>query len=202
MAKKTPIEFWFDFSSPYGYIAATQIDNIAEDHGRTVLWRPFLLGAVMKESGGAPLASSAMKFSYMKTDVERFCRLYGITYRQPETFPIGAVAASRAFYWLEEHAPAKAVDFAAVVYSAYFEQGKNIGEPEVVLDIAARMGIDRAALEQALADPVIKNRLREVCDEAVSRGIFGSPWLVVDGEHFWGADRLWMVEEWLETGGW
>lgn len=202
MTKKTPLEFWFDFSSPYGYIAATQIDNIAEDHDRTVQWRPFLLGPVMKESGGAPLASSPMKFAYMKSDIERFCRLYGITYAQPEPFPISGVAASRAFYWLEQQDPAKATDFAAVVYSAYFEHGKDIGQPEVVLDIAAKMKIDRDALAQALADPAVKAKLKAVTDEAIERGIYGSPWVVVDGEHFWGADRLWMVEEWLETGGW
>lgn len=202
MAKKAPIEFWFDFSSPYGYIAATQIDNIAEDHNRTVQWRPFLLGAVMKESGGAPLANSPMKFNYMKSDVERFCRLYGISYSLPETFPIGAVAASRAFYWLEQQDPQKAADFAAVVYSAYFEHGTDISQPEAILGIAAKMGIDQDALGQALADPAVKGKLKDICDEAVARGIYGSPWIIVDGEHFWGADRLWMVEEWLETGGW
>lgn len=202
MAKKPPLEFWFDFSSPYAYIAATQIDNIAEDHGRTVQWKPFLLGAVMKESGGAPLASFPMKFDYARQDLDRFARLFGLSFKVPEPFPVATLAAARAFYWLDGQDRAKAADFAAVLFTAYFEQGKNIGETAVVLDIAEKMGIDRAAMEQAMAAPENKQKLREACEEAVQRGIFGAPWVVVDGESFWGADRLWMVEEWLECGGW
>jgi 2-hydroxychromene-2-carboxylate isomerase len=202
MAKNPPIEFWFDFSSPYAYIAATQIDNIAEDHGRTVHWKPFLLGAVMKESGGAPLANFPMKFDYARQDLERFSRLYGVTFTIPDPFPVATVAAARAFYWLDSTDRAKAMDFAAVLFSAYFEQGKNIGDSTVVLDIAEKMGLDRAAMEAAMGADENKQKLREACDEAVSRGIFGAPWMIVDGEAFWGTDRLWMVEEWLECGGW
>lgn len=202
MAKKEPIEFWFDFTSPYAYIASTQIDDIADEHDRAVIWRPFLLGPVMKASGGAPPANFPMKFGYLKTDVDRFARLYGIDFTLPDPFPIGAVAASRAFYWLERQDPDKAKTFAGVLYDAYFAKGRDISQADVVLDIAAKMGVDRAAMEAGLADQDIKDRLRAVCDEAVQREIFGAPWIIVDGESFWGADRLWMVEEWLETGGW
>lgn len=202
MAKKEPIEFWFDFSSPYGYIASTQIDDIADEHDRSVVWRPFLLGPVMKASGGAPLANFPMKFDYLKKDVERFARLYGIDFTLPDPFPIGPVAASRAFYWLERQDAEKAKTFAAVLYDAYFGKGRDIGQADVVLDVAAKMGIDRAAMEEGIGSQDIKDALRAICDQAVERGIFGSPWIIVDGESFWGADRLWMVEEWLDAGGW
>lgn len=202
MAKKTPLEFWFDFSSPYAYIAATQIDSIAEDHHRDVLWRPFLLGAAMKESGGVPLVQSPMKMAYARHDLDRFTRLYGIPFTLPTPFPVSTVTAARSFYWIETQDPARAADFASVLMMSYFEQGKNIGDAAVVFDIAEKMGIDRTALEAAVQTPEIKKKLKDICDEAISRGMFGAPWVVVDGEAFWGADRLWMVEEWLESGGW
>lgn len=202
MAKKTPIEFWFDFSSPYAYLAAMQIADMAEEHDRTVVWRPFLLGVVFKENGSAPLTKQPMKAAYMNHDVERFARLYDIDFKWPDTFPLPTQAAARAYYWLEQQNPALAADFVAVVFDALFARNRDISDPATVLNIAEKMGADRAALAAALDDDAVKDKLKAVCAEAVERGIFGAPMTIVDGEMFWGADRLWMVEEWLESGGW
>lgn len=202
MAKKTPIEFWFDFSSPYAYLAAMQIADMAEEHDRTVLWRPFLLGVVFKENGSAPLTKQPMKARYMNHDVERFARLYDIDFTWPDKFPLATQAAARAYYWLEQQNPALAADFVAVVFDALFARNRDVSDPATVLDIAEKMGADRAALSAALEDEAVKDKLKAVCAEAVERGIFGAPMTIVDGEMFWGADRLWMVEEWLENGGW
>lgn len=202
MAKKTPIEFWFDFSSPYAYLAAMQIADIAEEHDRTVLWRPFLLGVVFRESGSAPLSKQPMKAAYMNHDVERFARLYDIDFQWPDKFPLPTQAAARAYYWLESQQAPQAEDFVQVVFHALFANNRDISDPEVVLGIAEKMGIDRAALAAALDSDTVKDRLKAICAEAVERRIFGAPMIVVDGEMFWGADRLWMVEEWLESGGW
>lgn len=202
MAKKAPIEFWFDFSSPYAYLAAMQIADVAEEHGRTVRWRPFLLGVVFKESGSAPLTKQPMKAAYMNHDVERFARLYDIDFAWPDKFPLPTQAAARAFYWLEQQSPDLAADFVAVVFDALFARNRDISDPNVVLDIAEKMGADRAALTAALEDDAVKDVLKAACAEALDRKIFGAPMVIVDGEMFWGADRLWMVEEWLESGGW
>ena len=96
------IDFYFDFSSPYGYLAAERIDGIAERHGRTVAWRPFLLGAVFQRIGGSPLVDQPMKGPYSRHDMLRSARLHGIAFSVPDNFPVNSIAACRAFYWLAE----------------------------------------------------------------------------------------------------
>jgi 2-hydroxychromene-2-carboxylate isomerase len=96
------IDFYFDFSSPYGYFAAEKIDEIAARHARSVVWRPILLGAVFKITGQQPLPSIPLKSDYAKRDLERCARLFGLPFRIPSTFPIAGTAPSRAFYWLAD----------------------------------------------------------------------------------------------------
>ena len=99
-----PIEFHFDFSSPYSYIASEQIEPVAARHGRTVDYKPVLLGAVFKASGGAPLTEQyGPKAIYAKRDFERSARFAGVPYRTPSRFPIGSVAAKRSVVWLQQH---------------------------------------------------------------------------------------------------
>lgn len=202
MASKNPVEFWFDFSSPYAYLASAQIAEIADEYGRSVMWRPFLLGAVFKETGARPNVDNPFKKEYMGRDVARFARLYEMDFIWPEPFPVSTLVPARIFYWVERYQPEKVVDFVGSVFDSFFSRGRNIAEASVVLDAAADVGLDRAVLEEALEEPVVKERLKAVNDEAIKRKIFGAPITVVDGEMFWGADRLWMVEEWLQSGGW
>src|SRR4051794_23799459 len=100
-----PIEFYFDFSSPYGYLASTKIEEIAASHGRHVNWRPFLLGAVFKVSGMKPLVDIPMKGDYTAHDFGRFARYLGVPFVMPANFPFAPVAASRAVYWLGDRDP-------------------------------------------------------------------------------------------------
>ena len=111
-------------------------------------------------------------------------------------------AASRAFYWVQDADRALAVKLAQALYRAYFAEDRDISSPEVTADVASRLGIDRAALLAALSDPAVKERLKSEVDVAIARGVFGSPYIVIDGEPFWGSDRLDQVEKWLATGGW
>lgn len=202
MAKDAPIEFWFDFSSPYGYIASTQIDDIAAEYGRRVLWRPILLGPIMKQTGNTPLMHQPLKGDYARRDAPRLARFFEVPFSWPEPFPIAALAATRAFYWLEAEQPDKAVPFAAAALERYFAQGQDISQPEVTAEAATGVGVDRDALLAAVQDQAIKDKTKAMVAEAAEKGVCGSPFIIVDGEPFWGADRLWMVEEWLETGGW
>lgn len=199
---KRPIDFYFDFSSPYGYLASTRIEAIAARHERAVAWRPILLGAVFKVTGGQPLPSVPLKAEYARRDLERSARLLGVAYRPPSRFPIAATAPSRAFYWVSDSDSALAKRLAQALFHAYFAEDRDISSPEVVCEIAGDLGVDRGALAQALNEEAVKQRLRREVDAAIARGVFGSPYLVVDGEPFWGADRLDQVEKWLATGGW
>lgn len=196
------IDFYFDFSSPYGYFASTQIDALAARHGRTVRWRPFLLGAAFKLAGLKPLVDVPLKNDYVRRDFERTARLFGVPFRLPTPFPYAALAASRAFYWLAERDEALAHRFAKAAFHASLGEGRDITPVETVAGIVAAAGGSREAAVAALGEARVKDRLREEVEAALARGVFGSPYIVVDGEPFWGSDRLPQVERWLQTGGW
>jgi 2-hydroxychromene-2-carboxylate isomerase len=197
-----PIDFYFDFSSPYGYFASANIDELAAKHGRSVIWRPILLGAVFKISGQQPLPTIPLKGSYASHDLVRSARLFGLPYKMPAKFPISGTAPSRAFYWVSDKDPALAIKLARSLYHAYFAEDRDISNPEVTANVAAKLGLEKEQVTQALNDPAVKERLKTEVDAAIERGVFGSPFIIVDKEPFWGSDRLDQVGKWLATGGW
>lgn len=197
-----PVLFYFDFSSPYGYFAATKIDELVGGFGREVAWRPMLLGVAMKETGNRPLADQPLKGEYCKRDWDRLARHMQVPWKMPSAFPIATMAAARAFYWLGDRDPGLAKRFARAAFDTYFGNGKDITAPETVADIAAPLGVDKQKLLAAVQDPAVKDRLRQETADALRRGVFGSPFFIVDGEPIWGSDRLWMVKHWLRDGGW
>lgn len=202
MPDKAPIDFYFDFASPYGYIASTRIDEVAARHGRTVAWRPILLGVVFKTTGMGPLPSVPLKGAYSLRDFARSARLYGVPFQMPKAFPFNGVAPSRAFYWLQDRDPGLARRFAQAAYHAAFPGQQDITKPETCADLAANLGVKREDTLAALNDAAVKDRLRIEVEAAIAKGVFGSPFIVIDGEPFWGADRLDQVDRWLQTGGW
>lgn len=192
-----PVEFWFDFSSPYAYLASERIDALAAKHRRGVDWRPMLLGVSFKAAGQRPLVEIPLKGEYSKHDFERSARLMGLPFRLPDPFPVGTVSAARAFLWAKTRHPAEAKALAHAAFRAYFSAGRNISDSAVVLDLATQAGLPRAQVEAGIADPAIKEALRAEVDGAVARGVFGAPFFFVDGEPFWGSDRLDQVERWM-----
>jgi len=197
-----PIGFWFDFTSPYGYVAAERVDAIAARHGRAVRWHPILLGPIFKVVGTAPLTQIPIKGDYSKHDFARTARYHKVPFRLPEKFPVGSQVAARTFYLIDDADPARAVDFARRIYRAYFAEGRDISDPAVVMEAAAAAGADVATLTESLKGEAIKERLKGEVENAMKIGVFGSPHFLVDGEPFWGVDRLPLLEEWLRTGGW
>lgn len=196
------IEFWFDFTSPYAYFASLEVDTVAARHGRGVRWKPFLLGAVFKTTGMQALTRMPLRGDYARHDWPRLARRLSVPFAFPAIHPAPTVAAGRAFLWIEEAAPAAAVPYAKAVFAAHFGRGEDIGPPERVIGIAGAVGVDPGALAAGLESPALKDRFRARSEEATARGVFGSPFFIVDGEPFWGADRLPMIEEWLARGGW
>lgn len=197
-----PLEFYFDFSSPYGFLASLRIDELAKRYGRSVDWKPILLGAVFKISGQQPLLEIPLKGDYTKHDLARFARLWGVAIRMPPVFPFSSVAASRAFYWLHQRDPAKAKAFAKAAFAAAWQGQKDLGKTDVVADLVVALGDSREDVLAGMVEPATKDTLRATVDTAIAKGVFGSPFIIVDNEGFWGADRLWQVEEWLKRGGW
>lgn len=197
-----PIEFWFDFSSPYGYLASHRIDELAAKYDRSVDWRPMLLGAVFKRVGTAPLTSFPLKGEYSKRDFFRTARFHGIDdFRMPATFPIPTQAPARIVVWLRQRDRAFATRVARRLYRGYFFDGIDISDPDKAAAIAAAEGVDAAAARAAVDDPAVKEAFKRDVDEAISRGVFGSPFVFIDGEPFWGFDRFDQIDRWLATGG-
>ncbi|WP_207484266.1 2-hydroxychromene-2-carboxylate isomerase [Arenibaculum pallidiluteum] len=192
-----PLEFYFDFASPYGYLAATQVDAMAARHGRTVAWRPVLLGAIFKLTGMRPVVEQPLRREYLLRDAGRFARLLGVPLTVPPVVPANPLVASRAFWWLHDRDEAAAARFARAIYDAHWGQGRDISPSEAVLAIAAEQGLDTVALRDGVSDGAVKARLRAETERAIARGVFGAPFLFVDGEPFWGADRLDQVERWM-----
>ena len=197
-----PIEFYFDLSSPYGFLAAQKIDALAAKHGRSVDWRPVLLGPMFRQTGMAPLTEVPLKGEYSKRDFARSARFHGIAgFRQPSRFPIPTQAPARIILWLKRTDPALAARVAKAYFRAYFVDDVDISEPGTAAAIAGTEGADAAAARAAIDDPAVKDALKAEVANAIARGVFGSPFVFVDGEPFWGLDRFDQIDRWLATGG-
>ena len=195
-----PIEFFFDFISPFGWFAAERIGGIARAHGRNVAWKPLLLGVTVKRAMGLPaVLQTPLKGPYLLHDAERCARFYGLPWRPPTPISFSSVAADRAVIWAGAQPD---LDVEALVLGLYrhaWAEAGDISTPEAVADAAESVGFDRGRLRAGIERPETKAGLRSSVADAVARGFFGSPFIVVDGEPFWGADRLSMVERWLES---
>jgi 2-hydroxychromene-2-carboxylate isomerase len=197
--RQEPIEFWFDFASGYAYFVALEIEALAERHGRTVAWRPFTLGAAFKITGAQGLSRTPLKRDYARRDWQRLARLEGVPFILPEDHPRTGLPAIRAFYHLERTDADAAAALAKRLIIGYFQNGLDTDDPNAVAAAAVSLGIDRDTILAGIADPEVKIIARQQGEQAVARGVFGSPWIFVDGEPFWGSDRLPMVERWLES---
>jgi len=195
------LDFYFDFSSPYGYFAAMRIDALAAKYQRKVNWNPVLLGVVFKVSGSMPLTMIPLKGEYALHDFERSARFHGIPFQQPATFPIATQSTARAVVWLQQKVgEAEAIAFAKAAYQAYFVDGIDINDPANLRQIAEKLALDAPAMLEGLNSASIKEKLKNNVEQAVQRKVFGSPFIIVDGEPFWGFDRFDQLEAFLKSG--
>jgi 2-hydroxychromene-2-carboxylate isomerase len=196
----SPIDFYFDFSSPYSYIASEWIEALAERHGRRVRWHAILLGVTFQAAEIKSPVSYPIKGDYAYRDFARSARFEGLPYRQPQPFPIPTQNAARVFWWLHEREPAQAVAWAHAALRAFFTRGVALNDVAQLKALAQEHGLDADAAELAWSDPAWKDRLKQVNEAAVRAGVFGAPFFVVDGEPFWGNDRKPQLQRWLAGG--
>jgi 2-hydroxychromene-2-carboxylate isomerase len=194
------IDFYFDFSSPYSYIASEWIAALAARHGRTVSWKAILLGATFQAAELRSPVAYPIKRDYAMRDFERSARFEGVPLTMPTPFPIPTQNAARVFWWLHDQDPARAVDWAHHGLRAYFARGVDLSDAAALRALASEFGLDPGAAEAAWSDPVWKQRLKAENEAAIGAGVFGAPFFVVDGEPFWGNDRRPQIERWLEKG--
>jgi 2-hydroxychromene-2-carboxylate isomerase len=199
-----PLDFWFDFISPFGYLASLRIDDIAARHGRTVNWHPLLVGVtVLKVMGLPPVPQTPLKGPYAGRQIARYLRRHGLTLgRDPAATPMNPLPAGRMFAWMRMHAPEHAKPLARAVFDAYWVRGLAMDDAAALREVALRARVPPAIMEAGLTDPAASALLRAEVDAAVAAGAFGSPFVIVDGEPFFGVDNLELLEEWLARGGW
>ncbi len=192
------LDFYFDFSSPYSYIASEWVEAVAARHGRAVHWHAILLGATFQAAELKSPVAHPLKREYSLRDFARSAKFAGVPMQQPDKFPIPTQNAARVFWWLHDsQSRERAVAWAHAGLRAYFTRGVDLSDAPALRDLAAASGLDPVAAEQAWTDPAYKARLKRENDAAIAAGIFGAPFFIVDGEPFWGNDRRPQIEAWL-----
>ena len=194
------IDFYFDFSSSYSYVALPDVLKLAARQDVTINWKPFLLGVIFNAHGHAAPAADDVKMKYMGRDLGRRAEAAGLPpFVTPSPFPFNGITAMRAFWYLDEVDPGKAVEWVRAVFSASFAEGRDCSNPETLADIARRLDLDPQRVLEATADDAIKAKLKQSTGEALDRGVFGAPTFFVGDEMFWGGDRLADLERHIAT---
>lgn len=191
------IDLYFDVGSPASYLAWTQINAIAKRTNATVNWQPMLLGGVFSSIGNQSPAAIPAKGRYVFTDLTRYAKDYGVEFNFNPFFPINTLTLMRgAVAYL---GTPKFNDYLDGVFKGLWIDKCDLSDLEVVAQILTQSGIDPQDFAQRIQLPEVKNKLKEITEEAVSRGVFGAPTMFVNNEMFFGQDRLVQVERALQT---
>lgn len=186
------LEFYFDYGSPYSYLADTQVEAIARRAGATLQRKPMLLGGVFKATGNASPMTVALKSKWSAFDMPMWARHYGVAFQRNPFFPVNTLALMRG-------AAAAQIDglfdrYHPAVYKAMWADGRNLNDIGEIAAVLMAAGLDAAKFGKRIQDQDVKDRLKETTDEAVTRGVFGAPTCFVDNMMFFGNDRLPFVE--------
>lgn len=196
------LDFYFDCSSPWTYLAFHAIQPLAAKLGADISWKPILVGGVFNTVNRTVYDNRAnpnpLKHAYMLKDLADWARLYGLgIVFPPEVFPVNSVKCMRgAFVALDQ---GKLVPYATAAFEAYWGDNRDIAREDVLGDIAARAGLERQGFFAAIETASCKTRLRANTDELMARGGFGSPTMFVGSSMFFGNDRMPLVRAALEA---
>jgi 2-hydroxychromene-2-carboxylate isomerase len=201
MAKR--LEFYFDCSSPWTYLAFTRVLDVIERTRADIIWRPVLVGGVFNAVNQDVYERRAKpdprKSAYYTKDLEDWANYVGISIGQPSVFPVNSVRAMRGALVAQDDG--KLVPYARAVFEAYWGDLEDISQPDVLGRIVSSLGYDAPEFLRKIEEPTIKGRLKANTDELIARGGFGSPTMFVNGEDmYFGNDRLPLVESALMRG--
>ncbi|MGH7863911.1 MAG: 2-hydroxychromene-2-carboxylate isomerase [Candidatus Binataceae bacterium] len=183
------LEFFYDYGSPFSYLADTQLPELAKRSGAQVMYRPMLLGAVFKATGNASPAAIPAKRTYLGAELARWSEQYAITFKMNPHFPINTIRLMRGAVAAQAQGRFDAYHKAA--FAGVWAQQLNLGDDGVLAQLLSDAAVDAASLESAET----KDKLRAITDEAIRRGVFGAPTFFVGDAMFWGNDRLKWVEQ-------
>jgi 2-hydroxychromene-2-carboxylate isomerase len=192
------LEFYYDFGSPTAYLAHKRLGQLAGQYPLDVIYRPLLLGGVFKATGNnSPVAIPAKGHYMMTHDLPRFARRYDVALNPNPFFPINTLNLMRTAIAAQRlDCASKVID---AVYDAVWVQQKDMGDSAVVAAVLTEHGLDSEALLALSQDADVKAELIACTDAAVARGIFGVPTFFMDGEMYFGQDRLDFVQEELQS---
>lgn len=201
MAKR--LEFFFDCSSPWTYLAFVRVQDVVARTGAEIVWKPILVGgvfnAVNQEVYERRAKPEPRKTAYYFKDLQDWARLAGVAIGQPPVFPVNAVKAMRGALVAQDEG--KLVAYSRAVFEAYWGKLEDISQLPVLARIAAEVGLEPSAFLARIDDAQVKERLRQNTEELIARGGFGSPTMFVDGvDMYFGNDRLPVVEAALMGG--
>ncbi|MGH2901401.1 MAG: 2-hydroxychromene-2-carboxylate isomerase [Solirubrobacteraceae bacterium] len=191
------VELFYDYVSPFSYLANSQIPGLAKRTGAEVVYRPFLLGGVMQATGNQPPATLPARGAYMPKDIARWVRRYGLPFRFNPSFPMNTLHAMRAALAAQELGVFPA--YHAALFRAAWEEPRNLADAAELRDVIAKAGLDAERILARAGADEIKARLKANTAEAAERGAFGAPTFFVGDEMFFGNDRLDFVEEALRA---
>jgi 2-hydroxychromene-2-carboxylate isomerase len=191
-------DFWYDFASPYAWMAAERIGGLAAAAGVTVRWQPFIIGPILRRRPDNPSpfqnATPAQR-AYRRRDVERLCARYGLALKWPGTYPRNGLLGARV---ARAARPDLRPALSLAIFRANFTDDRDIADAAILHDVLAAGGFDAASLLQAALTDDNRRGLAHDVDDAIGRGIFGAPSVVVGDELFWGNDRLELAIEWAQ----
>lgn len=186
----SPIQFFIDFASPYSYFALDPMARLAAEHGRPIELRPFLLWAVLKHHGVANPIENPARRTYFMHDVVRSAAFHGVPFKMPEPLQISAHLATRLFYALAEDGTHDPLEIARQIYRAFFVSAAPITDAAVLAKLPCVAGRSADQVRDVMNGQIGRDRLAQAIDGAIAAGVIGAPFVVVDGEGFFGADRL------------
>lgn len=198
------LDFYFDFISPFGYLASLEVDGVATRHGWECRWNSMLVGvSVLKVMGMKALPEIPLKGAYLQREIARHCRRHGISLgRSTSAAPVNPVPAGRAFHWIAKNYTAELKPFARAILDAYWLEGKDISQISLLVEHFVRLIGDGPAFAAALTGGEGDVLLRKAVANSLDRGVFGSPFFLAAGEPFFGLDKMGQIDEWLGCGGW
>ena len=193
------LEFFYDFTCPYAFLASTQVERLAQGSGAELRWRPMFLGGVFRALYGeaAIPRPPAVKVDRIRRDLQRWALHWDVPCSYPAGHPFNSAAGLRCVLSAPDHAAA----ISHRLYRAYWQEHSDIGDRAVLRSLLTDVGCDAHAVLKASESDAMRRKLREDTDEAIERGVFGAPTFFVERDHMvWGQDRLLFVEKML--AGW
>ncbi|HET6343267.1 MAG TPA: 2-hydroxychromene-2-carboxylate isomerase, partial [Gemmatimonadota bacterium] len=183
-----PIRLFFDFISPYSYLALTQVERFGEEHGIAWIVRPILYAAVLERRGLIGPAEEPVKREYTTRDIVRAADRLGVPLIGPPEHPFNSLAALRTLCVFQDDP--RALRLAVRLSTLCWGKGQPLTRPETLIAAVEECGLATAGLDERIATPQIKDRLRANTEEALAAGVFGVPTFIWEGEVFWGHDRM------------